>query len=102
MFTHCFNHHLELSVKDAFNGAFIDKIAVRLRTICYKTIYYKNIIKTIIKPSKSTGTLWIAHKDRAIEKILVNYIIYMAHIVSFSQADSQALKRIKIKKKKKK
>ena len=67
-----------------------------LRTICYKTIYYKNI-KTIIKPSKSTGTLWIAHKDRAIEKILANYIIFMAHIVFFSQTDSQALKRTEIK-----
>ena len=36
--------------------------------------------KTVQKPSKSTGTRWIAHKFRAMEIILANYGIFMAHI----------------------
>ena len=32
---HCFNHHLELSVQDAFKGNFFDKISLMLRNIYY-------------------------------------------------------------------
>ena len=52
--------------------------------------------KTVQKPSKSTGTHWIAHKVRVMEIILANYSIFMAHIESLSQTDSQALKRAEI------
>ena len=41
--------------------------------------------KTVQKPSKSTGTCWLAHKVRTMEIILTNYGIFMAHIKSLSQ-----------------
>ena len=41
--------------------------------------------KTVQKPSKSTGTCWLAHKVRTMEIILTNYGIVMAHIKSLSQ-----------------
>ena len=31
MLVHCFNHHLEPAIKDALNGALLDKIDVMLR-----------------------------------------------------------------------
>ena len=49
-------------------------------------------LKKLRKPSKSVGTLWIAHKGRAMENILANYGIFMAHVESLSQTDLQALK----------
>ena len=48
------------------------------------------------KPSKSAGIRWIAHKVKAMGIILANYSIFMAHIESLSQTDSQALKRAEI------
>ena len=51
-------------------------------------------LKKLQKPSKSTGTCWTAHKVRAMEIILTNYNIFMAHIESLSRTDSQALKRV--------
>ena len=41
--------------------------------------------KTVQKPSKSTGTCWLAQKVRTMEIILTNYGIFMAHIKSLSQ-----------------
>ena len=52
--------------------------------------------KTVQKPSKSTGTRWISHKVRAMEIVLASYDIFMAHVESLSQTDSQALKRAEI------
>ena len=52
--------------------------------------------KSLQKPSKSTGSRWIAYKVRAMEIILAHYGIFMDHIESLSQTDSQALKRAQI------
>ena len=41
--------------------------------------------KTVQKPSKSTGTCWLAQKVRTMEIILTNCGIFMAHIKSLSQ-----------------
>ena len=49
-------------------------------------------LKKLRKPSKSVGTLWIAHKGKAMENILANYGIFKAHVESLSQTDLQALK----------
>ena len=86
---------------------FFDEIDVMLRKIYY---LYKNspkrlrelkefgriFEKTVQKPSKSTGTRWIAHKFRAMEIILANYNIFMAHIESLFQKDSKVLKRAEV------
>ena len=58
----------------------------------------KKYLQKLQKQSKSTGILWIERKIRAIEKILPIYGIFMAHIEPLSQTDSQALKRVEIKK----
>ena len=39
------------------------------------------------------GTRWIAHKVRAMEIVLSNYGIFITHLESLSQTDSQDLKR---------
>ena len=52
--------------------------------------------KSVQKPSKSTGSRWIAYKVRAMEIILANYGIFMDHIEALSQTDSQVLKRAEI------
>ena len=107
MLVHCFNHCLELAIKDVFSETFFDEIDVMLRRIYY---FYKNnpkrprelkelgriFEKTVQNPSKSTKTPWIAHKVRAMEIILASHWIFMAHICSLSQTDSQALKRAEI------
>ena len=33
MLVHCFSHHLELAIEDAFNGTFFDEIDLMLRKI---------------------------------------------------------------------
>ena len=52
--------------------------------------------KTVQKPSKLTGTHWIAHKVKGMEIVLANCSICMTHIESLSQTDSQALKQAEI------
>ena len=91
MLVHGFNHRLEPAIKDAFTGTFFDEIDVMLRKNFYLTkIVLRNYLisknleeyleKTLQKPSKSTGPRWIAQKVRALEVILANYGIFMAHI----------------------
>ena len=107
MLVHCFNHHLELTVKDNFNiGTFFDEIDVMLRKIYYLTkIVLKDYLSSrnleayltkLQKPSKSTGMRWIAHKVRSMEIIVANCSIFMTHIESLSQTDSEALKPAEI------
>ena len=47
--------------------------------------------KVVPKPSKASGTRWIAHKVRAMEIVLSNYGIFITHLESLSQTDSQVL-----------
>ena len=58
----------------------------------FRTIFEK----TMQKSAKSMRTCWIAHTVRAMETILVNYVIFMAHVDSVSQTDSQVLKQAEI------
>ena len=100
---HCFNHRIELALKDAFEKTF-SKIENMLTKLYY--LYQKSpkryrelkelseaYEKTITKPAKAHGTRWIGHKFRAMTKVLSNYGAYIEHLESLSQADSQALKR---------
>ena len=104
---HCFNHRLELAVKDAFKETFFDEIDMMLLKLYY--LYKKSPKRTreleafgeiydkvITKPCKSSGTCWVAHKVNAMEIVLQNYGIFMTHLESLSQTDSQALKRAEL------
>ena len=98
---HCFNHQFELAVKDAFKGTFFEEIDTMLLKLYF--LYQKSAKRTreldtfreiydkvITKPCKSSGTRWIAHKVNAMEIVLQNCGIFMAHLESLSQTDSQA------------
>ena len=46
--------------------------------------------KSIPKPSKSHGTHWIDQKLKSMEIVLENYGVFLAHVESLSQTNSQA------------
>ena len=88
-------------------GTFFDEIDTMLLKLYY--LYKKSSKRTreleafgeiydkvITKPCKSSGTLWVAHKVNAMEIVLQNYGIFMTHLESLSQNDSQALKRAEL------
>ena len=104
---HCFNHRLELAVKDTFKGTFFDEIDTMLLKLYY--LYKKSAKRTrelqafgeiydkvITKPVKASGTRWVAHKVNAMEIVLKNYGIFIAHLESLAQTDSQELKRAEL------
>ena len=81
---HCFNHRIELALKDAFDTSPFSKIDDMLLKLYY--LYQKSpkryrelkelsevYEKSIPKPSKACGTRWIDHKYRAMQKVLQNY-----------------------------
>ena len=102
--THCSNHRLELAIKDVLKGSFFDEIDTMLLKLYY---FYKKspkrlrelrmfgeiYEKVVRKPAKASGTRWIAHKVNAMQIVLSNYGVFMAHLESLAQTDSQALKR---------
>ena len=51
---------------------------------------------SIPKLYKSYGTRWIAHKLQAMETVLQNYGVFMQHLESLAQTNSQALKRAEL------
>ena len=102
---HCFNHRLELAIKDAFNeSAFYSNIDEMLSKLYW--LYQKSpkrltelkelsevFEKSIPKPTKTDGTRWIDFKYRAMEKVLSNYGPYMTHLEQLAHTDSQPKKR---------
>ena len=105
---HCFNHRLELAIKDDFKNDNFNKIDEMLMRFYY---LYKKFPKRlpelkriaeawenlVPKPSKSYGTRWIDHKLTSMKIMLENYGAYISHVESLSQTDSQALKRAELK-----
>ena len=106
---HCFNHRLELAIKDAFNeSAFysnIDEMLAKLYCLYQKSPKRLTELKelseifekSIPKPTKADGTRWIDFKYRAMEKILSNYGPYMTQLEQLAHTDSQPKKREEIK-----
>ena len=105
---HCFNHRLELDIKDAFKNDNFNKIDETLMKFYY--LYQKSPKclqelkriaeaweKSAPKPSKSYGTCWIDHKLTSMKIMLENYRAYISHVELLSQTDSQALKRAELK-----
>lgn len=104
---HCFNHNLELAVKDTFDKTFfkdIDQMLLKLFYLYRKSskrlrelkVFGEIYDQSVPKPYKSYGTRWIAHKIKAMETVLDNYGIYIKHLESLAHTDSQALKRAEI------
>ena len=104
---HCFNHRVELSIKDSFKNSSFASIDELLTELCY--LYQKSpkrlrelrtlaeaMDHTVPKPSRATGTRWIDHKYQAMKKVLENWGVYMTHIESLSQTDSQPKKRAEL------
>ena len=106
---HCFNHRLELAIKDAFNeSAFYSNIDEMLSKLYW--LYQKSpkrltelkelsevFAKLIPKPTKADGTRWIEFKYQAMEKVLSNYGPYMTHLEQLVHTDLQPKKCKEIK-----
>lgn len=101
---HCFNHRIELAIKDAFDASSFSKIDQMLRVL--HSLYnaspkrYRELKRlaeawqtSIPKPTKATGIRWIKHKTNAMKIALENYGAFLSHIESLSQTDSNAAKR---------
>ena len=104
---HCFNHRLELAVKDTLNKTFFKDIDTMLLKLYY--LYSKSPKRfrelnsfsemyenTTPKPYKSYGTRWIYHKFTSMKIVLRNYGVFMQHVESLAQTDSQPLKRAEL------
>ena len=98
---HCFNNGLELVIKDAFTTTTfyhnIDEMLTKLYYLYHKSPkrlqqlrelndVYK---KSIPKPTKAYGTLWVDFKFQAMERILGNYGPYMTNLKQLAHSDSQ-------------
>ena len=105
---HCFNHRLELAIKDAFKSNNFNKVDEMLRK--FYCLYQKSPKrlrelkciaeaweKSVPKPSKSYDIHWIDHKLTSMKIMLENYGAYISHVELLSQTDSQALKRAELK-----
>ena len=87
---HCFNHRLELAVKDAFAGRYYTDVFDTFTQIYY---LYNNSPKRllelaalaaameahVVKPRKAHGTHWMQHKEAAATAILRSYDVLTAH-----------------------
>ena len=104
---HCFNHSLELAVKATFNTTFFKEVDNMLLKLFYLyrespkrlrelKMFGEMYDQSIPKLYKSYGTTWIAHEVKAMEIALNNNGIYIKHLESLANTDSQALKRAEI------
>ena len=106
---HCFNHRLELVIKDAFTTTtfyhnidemltklyyFYQKSPKRLQQLRELNDAYE---KSIPKPTKAYGTRWVDFKFQAMERILGNYEPYITHLEQLAHSDSQPKKQEEIK-----
>ena len=105
---HCFNHRLELAMKDAFAKTafstvqeFLNQLYLlyqqspkRLRELRRIAEAYE---QSITKPTKPYGTRWIDHRLRAMQVALDNYGMFITHIESLATTDSQATRRAELR-----
>ena len=104
---HCFNHRLELALKDAFSNFTFQAVEEFLNEIysLYQTSpkRYRELQRiaeaygeTIPKRTKAYRTRWINHKLRAMRIGLEHYRSLISHIESLSQSDSQPKRRVQV------
>ncbi|XP_065642255.1 E3 SUMO-protein ligase KIAA1586-like [Hydra vulgaris] len=106
---HCFNHRLELALKDAFESlsAFktVDELLLQLYYLYQKSPKrYRKLQglaeawgNSVPKLTNRCGTRWIDHKYKAMKITLKNYGVFMTHIESLAITDSQIAKRAELK-----
>ena len=106
---HCFNHRLELAIKDAFQETpaysaietFITKLYYLYQQSPKRLQALKELAEahqqSVPKPTKTGGTRWIDFKYNAMKNALDNYGIYMTHVEELAVNDSQPKKRAEIK-----
>ena len=103
----CFNHNLELAVKNTFDKTFfieVDNLLLKLHYLYRKSPKHLRELNTfeeihdqyIPKPYIMYGTRWITHKIKAMKIVLSNYGTYTKHLESLN-TNSQALKQAEIK-----
>ena len=88
---HCFNHRLELAIKDAFIESMfylninemLSKLYWLYQKIPERLTQLKELSKAfeklIPKPTRADGTRWIDFKFQVMKKVLENYGSYMTH-----------------------
>nr|XP_012560836.2 E3 SUMO-protein ligase KIAA1586-like [Hydra vulgaris] len=106
---HCFNHRLELALKDAFESlsAFktVDELLLQLYYLYQKSPKrYRELQglaeawgNSVPKPTNACGTRWIDRKYKAMKIALENYGVFMTHIEPLAITDSQIAKRAELK-----
>ena len=108
MVVHCFNHRLELAIKDTFKLTAFNNIDEMLAVLykLYKTSakrqrelqwFGEGWQRPVPCPTKATGTRWIDHKIRTMQIVLEHFSPLLAHVESLSQTDSQWEKRAELK-----
>ena len=104
---HCFNHRLELALKDAFSNSrfkaveeFLNEIYLLYQTSPKRYTELRRVAEaygeTIPKPTKAYDTRWIDHKLQAMQIGLDDYRPLIHHIQSLSQTDSQPKQRAQL------
>ena len=98
---YCFNHRVKLAIKDSFaNSSFtsVDDLLMELYYLYEKSPKHLRKLKTLAeavdktlpKPSRTTGMMWIHHKYKVMKNIFENWGVYMTHIESVTQTGPQA------------
>ena len=106
IFMWCIAHRLELSLKDSLTDTcftHIDDMLKNLYLLYYKSpkklrklrdfadLYSASLEKTFsgkIRPKKSCGTRWIAHKWNAMRNVFDNFGVYPQHLDAMYQDES--------------
>ena len=103
---HCFNHHFELAMKDAFKATFFEDIDALLNKLYY--LYRKSskrlrelrefseVYEKFVPKPEANGTRWISHKFTSMNIFLKTYGIFITYLESPTNTDSQASKRHEI------
>ena len=96
-----------MAIKDTFKATFFEDIDTLLNKLYYlyrkspkrlqKLCEFNEVYeKSVPKPAKANGTRWISHKFTSMNIFLKNYGIFITHLESLANTDSQALKNHEI------
>ena len=92
---HCFNHRLELAVKDAFADTYyndITRIYNQIYALCHSSPKRTRELERLssamgaplLKPRKANGTRWVQHRLLATRALLSSYPVLVAHLESMA------------------
>lgn len=106
---HCLSHRLELALKSAFSGTYMDELCELLISLYY---LYHNSPKrmrgledlakvmdvNIRKPVRAQGTRWVQHRVNASKALLIGYEVIVTHMEHMAEDSSvPAADRAKVK-----